>query len=123
MIYIHIYYKNNSESKNEKDGNNEIDKDDTKSLNPMTENGNENENLPLSCPMIGIKNENNDKKIIRKVNYLDLSEYNFINFTIYILYAPLYIAGPIITFNDFILRYADLYTSSRMIFPPLYLKF
>jgi len=29
-------------------------------------------------------------------------DYNFFNFLVYILYVPLYLAGPIITFNDFI---------------------
>jgi len=29
-------------------------------------------------------------------------DYNFLNYLIYILYVPLYLAGPIITFNDFI---------------------
>ena len=27
--------------------------------------------------------------------------YGFVNYLTYILYAPLYIAGPIMTFNDF----------------------
>jgi D-alanyl-lipoteichoic acid acyltransferase DltB (MBOAT superfamily) len=63
-----------------------------------------NESITLSCPIMKANNEKNDKKS-RKENYLDLSEYNVVNFTIYILYAPLYIAGPIITFNDFIIRY------------------
>lgn len=29
-------------------------------------------------------------------------EYSFVNYLAYVLYAPLYIAGPIITFNDFV---------------------
>jgi len=29
-------------------------------------------------------------------------DYNFFNYLIYLLYVPLYLAGPIITFNDFI---------------------
>jgi len=29
-------------------------------------------------------------------------DYNFFNYLVYILYVPLYLAGPIITFNDFI---------------------
>jgi len=29
-------------------------------------------------------------------------EYNFLNYIAYILYPPLYIAGPIITYNDFL---------------------
>ena len=31
-----------------------------------------------------------------------LSDYNFLNFSVYVLYAPLYIAGPIVTFDDFV---------------------
>ena len=30
-----------------------------------------------------------------------LEEYNLLNFLVYVLYAPLYMAGPIITFNSF----------------------
>lgn len=30
------------------------------------------------------------------------SDYNYINFVAYVLYTPLYLCGPIITFNDFI---------------------
>lgn len=33
---------------------------------------------------------------------LDLDQYNFKNYFAYCLYAPLYIAGPILTFNDYI---------------------
>ena len=33
---------------------------------------------------------------------LHLSEYSYLNFLTYTLYAPLYLAGPIIAFNDFI---------------------
>lgn len=33
---------------------------------------------------------------------LPLLDYNFVNFFAYLTYAPLFIAGPIITFNDFI---------------------
>ncbi|ODV61416.1 O-acyltransferase [Ascoidea rubescens DSM 1968] len=32
---------------------------------------------------------------------LDLSQYSFSNYLSYVLYTPLFIAGPIITFNDF----------------------
>ena len=31
-----------------------------------------------------------------------LSDYSFLNFFVYVLYAPLYMAGPIITFDDFV---------------------
>lgn len=37
----------------------------------------------------------------RLVAPIPLSEYNFMNYLSYILYAPLFIAGPIITFNDY----------------------
>lgn len=30
------------------------------------------------------------------------SDYNYIHFLAYVLYAPLYLCGPILTFNDFI---------------------
>ncbi|CAN6648872.1 membrane-bound O-acyltransferase Gup1p [Trichomonascus vanleenenianus] len=33
--------------------------------------------------------------------FLPLEEYNFKNYLVYALYGPLYIAGPILTFNDF----------------------
>lgn len=33
---------------------------------------------------------------------LPKTDYNFYNYLLYILYVPLYLAGPIITFNDFI---------------------
>lgn len=32
---------------------------------------------------------------------VDMTQYNYKNFLIYLLYAPLFIAGPIITFNCF----------------------
>jgi len=32
---------------------------------------------------------------------LDMDEYSLLNYLVYVTYAPLYIAGPIITFNDF----------------------
>ena len=34
-------------------------------------------------------------------NCLQLPDYSFLNFSVYVLYAPLYMAGPIITFDDF----------------------
>jgi D-alanyl-lipoteichoic acid acyltransferase DltB (MBOAT superfamily) len=37
----------------------------------------------------------------RASNSHPLANYNFINYIAYALYAPLYIAGPIMTFNDF----------------------
>ncbi|GJJ08164.1 hypothetical protein Clacol_002372 [Clathrus columnatus] len=40
----------------------------------------------------------------------DLELYNFTNYIVYVLYTPLFIGGPIMTFNDFIwqLRYSSL---------------
>ncbi len=40
-----------------------------------------------------------------------LSEYGFLNYLIYALYPPLFIAGPIMTFNDF---FAQLYRPLRI---------
>jgi protein-cysteine N-palmitoyltransferase HHAT len=37
----------------------------------------------------------------RASNSHPLAYYSFINYLAYTLYAPLYIAGPIMTFNDF----------------------
>ena len=45
----------------------------------------------------------------RAAQPLPLSEYNFVAYIVYCLYPPLYIAGPIITFNSF---------SSQLINPP-----
>ncbi|KAF9924289.1 glycerol transporter [Linnemannia zychae] len=46
-----------------------------------------------------------DKERVAIPTFID--DYNFIYYAAYVLYAPLYVAGPIITFNDFIsqLRY------------------
>lgn len=38
----------------------------------------------------------------RVTTSLSDDEYNFLNYFAYCLYPPLYIAGPIITFNDFV---------------------
>lgn len=38
----------------------------------------------------------------RLVAPIPLADYNFVNYMAYITYAPLFIAGPIITFNDYI---------------------
>ncbi|CUM56461.1 uncharacterized protein AC631_05134 [Debaryomyces fabryi] len=58
--------------------------------------------------------ENNDKEASNSLKLSDLddrqrleaplpmSDYNIVNYIAYITYAPLFIAGPIITFNDFI---------------------
>ncbi|CCF59047.1 hypothetical protein KAFR_0G00140 [Kazachstania africana CBS 2517] len=54
------------------------------------------------------KKSHNPHKVVtlnereRLVAPLSIEEYNFFNFTSYILYAPLFIAGPIITYNDYI---------------------
>ncbi|KAK6465181.1 MBOAT, membrane-bound O-acyltransferase family-domain-containing protein [Scheffersomyces coipomensis] len=58
-----------------------------------------------------LKTPPNDKEIL-DLSYLDdrqrleaplpLGEYNFLNYIAYLTYTPLFIAGPIITFNDYI---------------------
>ncbi|KAI7903660.1 MBOAT, membrane-bound O-acyltransferase family-domain-containing protein [Cokeromyces recurvatus] len=47
-----------------------------------------------------------------------LQDYNYLNFLSYILYLPLYLCGPIITFNDFIsqLRFPSSKVTPRFIF-------
>lgn len=42
----------------------------------------------------------NDKDRIQKPCFTE--DYNYTNFLAYVLYTPLYLCGPIITFNDFI---------------------
>ncbi|KAL1928870.1 hypothetical protein VTP01DRAFT_2656 [Rhizomucor pusillus] len=46
------------------------------------------------------------------------SDYNYINFVAYVLYTPLYLCGPIITFNDFIsqVRYPSSKITRRFVF-------
>jgi D-alanyl-lipoteichoic acid acyltransferase DltB (MBOAT superfamily) len=41
-----------------------------------------------------------DKDRIQKPAFYE--DYNYVNFLAYILYTPLYLCGPIITFNDFV---------------------
>lgn len=41
-----------------------------------------------------------DKDRIQKPAFHE--DYNYVNFLAYILYTPLYLCGPIITFNDFV---------------------
>jgi D-alanyl-lipoteichoic acid acyltransferase DltB (MBOAT superfamily) len=45
------------------------------------------------------------------------SDYNYFNFLTFILYTPLYICGPIVTFNDFIsqIRYPSSKVNARYI--------
>ncbi|KAH9955917.1 MBOAT, membrane-bound O-acyltransferase family-domain-containing protein [Russula dissimulans] len=55
-----------------------------------------------ACSRIGIPDPGtaiSDKK--RAAVYHPFATYTFVNYIAYALYAPLYIAGPIITFNDF----------------------
>jgi D-alanyl-lipoteichoic acid acyltransferase DltB (MBOAT superfamily) len=40
-------------------------------------------------------------QLYRTLKAHSLSEYNFINFQVYVFYVPLYLSGPIMTFNDF----------------------
>ncbi|CAO3608789.1 unnamed protein product [Cunninghamella blakesleeana] len=50
--------------------------------------------------------DNDDTTTLTDRDRIDIpchaTDYNFINFLAYILYTPLYLCGPIITFNDFI---------------------
>ncbi|PVU96417.1 hypothetical protein BB561_001198 [Smittium simulii] len=49
---------------------------------------------------LAVENNLTDKKRIEYPRNHD--EYNFINYFVYLFYLPLYLTGPIITFNDFI---------------------
>ena len=57
-----------------------------------------------------------DKK--RAVVFHPLATYSFGNYLAYVLYAPLYIAGPIITFNDFMWQ-VSMHHSRCLLFPVL----
>ena len=37
--------------------------------------------------------------ILRQDTHLDLKEYNFLNFYCYLVFYPIYLAGPPLTFN------------------------
>ena len=50
---------------------------------------------------------------------LELCKYSFLNFSVYVLYAPLYMAGPIITFNDFVRSFEDK-EQQKGVFPLMY---
>jgi D-alanyl-lipoteichoic acid acyltransferase DltB (MBOAT superfamily) len=39
---------------------------------------------------------------MRNGRSLKTAEYSYLNYLIYCLYVPLYLAGPIITFNNFV---------------------
>ena len=47
-----------------------------------------------------------------------LATYSFGNYLAYVLYAPLYIAGPIVTFNDFMWQ-VSMHHSRCLLFPVL----
>lgn len=49
-----------------------------------------------------ILNTNKEETQPIRNKHRQLNEYNFINFIAYILYPPLYMAGPIMSFNDFV---------------------
>ncbi|KAG2174919.1 hypothetical protein INT43_005981 [Umbelopsis isabellina] len=57
----------------------------------------------------------NDKDRIQKPCFAE--DYNYINFLAYVLYTPLYLCGPIITFNDFVsqLRYPSTNVTRRYV--------
>jgi D-alanyl-lipoteichoic acid acyltransferase DltB (MBOAT superfamily) len=56
-----------------------------------------------------------DKK--RPAVFHSPATYTFVNYLAYALYAPLYIAGPIITFNDFIWQVCMRNPYSSLIIP------
>ena len=55
----------------------------------------------------------------RPVTPHNLESYNVINYVAYVLYPPLYLAGPIITFNDFLWQVTGS-LSRRVLLSPLY---
>jgi protein-cysteine N-palmitoyltransferase HHAT len=48
-----------------------------------------------------------------------LEVYNFSNYIAYVLYPPLYIAGPIMSFNDFMWQVLSLPVVSASVMTPL----
>ena len=54
----------------------------------------------------------------RKTTPLPLEFYSFTNYVAYALYPPLYIAGPIMTFNDFFWQVSQSFS----VMPFLFLK-
>ncbi|CAO3616368.1 unnamed protein product [Cunninghamella echinulata] len=67
----------------------------------------------INKPRSEYKKNDNDTTALTDRERIDTpclaADYNFINFLAYILYTPLYLCGPIITFNDFI---SQIYTPS-----------
>jgi D-alanyl-lipoteichoic acid acyltransferase DltB (MBOAT superfamily) len=61
----------------------------------------------------------NNKRHFRDIIHLQLSDYNLLNFSVYAIYAPLYMAGPIITFNDFVTSSKNF--KDQKLFPAFYL--
>ncbi|OWB57423.1 hypothetical protein B5S28_g3366 [[Candida] boidinii] len=101
--------------------------DNTQSSSSSSSSGTSTENIPLNETEIDSGSEkqsqleenssnfkkNDDSKIFttnstvylderqRLDAPLDISEYNFSNYFSYVFYTPLFIAGPVITFNDY----------------------
>jgi protein-cysteine N-palmitoyltransferase HHAT len=65
---------------------------------------------PAACPK--------QLQYLERVDSLDLSDFSFINFTVYMFYAPLYMAGPIITFGDFVKSAKNIELAAQ--YPVLY---
>ncbi|OMJ22986.1 Glycerol uptake protein 1 [Smittium culicis] len=75
----------------------------------------------LQTPILGVSKMNhlatssdlNDKQ---RIEYSRLeSEYSFLNYFVYLSYVPLYLTGPIITFNDFTYQLKNRKTNSMSI--------
>ena len=62
--------------------------------------------------------ELNDKK--RAAVFHPHSTYTFVNYLSYALYAPLYIAGPILTFNDFMWQVRTALSKSSVVLQAFY---
>ncbi|OLY84166.1 Glycerol uptake protein 1, partial [Smittium mucronatum] len=49
------------------------------------------------------------------------ADYNFLNYFVYLTYVPLYMTGPIITYNDFVYQIKTKHTSSQISISPRYI--
>ena len=72
----------------------------------------------FACSQLQQSNSPIKRSFTESPDHLDLSDYTFINFASYMFYGPLYMAGPIITFSDF-MRCAKN-TEMKDIFPWIY---
>ncbi len=58
-----------------------------------------------SIETLNSKPDDSDNSIkIQTVNSSEIPSYSYSNYLLYCIYSPLYIAGPIISFDDFILH-------------------